>query len=1069
MWIVRLAIDRPYTFVVVSILIALIGTLTASRMAVDIFPTINIPVISVIWSFTGMPPEEMESRIMTVSERAMTTVTSDIEHMESVSLNGIGVIRVYLHQGANIGEAVALMSAVNQTILRVLPPGITPPATVAFSATDVPVMQLGISSKVLTEAQIYDYDLNFIRTRLATVGGASLPLPYGGKQRLVMVDLDPEKLLAKGISPTDVVTALGVQNIILPSGTARLGSKDFPVRINGSPTRLEDFNQIPIKQVNDATIYLRDIGHVHDGYAIQTNVVRMDRKRATLLNVLKSGAASTLAVVQGVKDTLPLLEATLPKSLDIKIVNDQSQFVRGAITQVLHEAVIAATLTGLLMLSILGNWRSTVIVATSIPLSILTSAIGLGASGQTLNTMTLGGLALAVGMLVDDATVEVENIHRNLDLNLPIRDAVLTSASQVALPAFVSTVSICIVFVPVFLLTEPARSLFVPLAMAVVFAMMASYFLSRTLVPVMSVFLLKPAEHKPTRFRAIHLWIDDHFNHARSKYHDLLETALRQRGVTVAAFCVLYLISFCLLPFIGQDFFPLVDAGQLRLHIICPVGTRVEETELYFSRVEVAVRRLIPANELDGIMQNIGIPNNGLSLAYGDNNNYTVFDGEMLITLNPKHHRSTFEYQRRIRDMLASKFPMVTAYFQPADITTQILNAGLPAPIDVQVTGRGNLEENYKLAQAIKHDIALVRGAVDVLVRQPLHQPQINIDVDRSKAIQLGLTQQDVAGSILTSLSSSFQTNPSFWVNPQNGVNYSVAVQTPLYKIRTADDIKRTLITGASGLLVNTTPGTSRTTNGLGVYSSATSQNGVASLLMNLSNMRRSTTSAIVSHYQIQPVFDIYANVADRDLGSVSRDVQKIIDRYKKVAPRGTLIYMRGQADSMNRAFEGLLGGLVLAVILIYFLLVMNFQSWLDPFIILMAIPGALSGILWSLFITQSTISVPALMGSIMSVGVGAANSILMVNFSNEQMAEGADSVPAASEAGFIRFRPVIMTATAMIIGMLPMASGLGEGGGQNAPLGRAVIGGLLLATLSTLFFVPVMYSLLKKGKAPRS
>jgi multidrug efflux pump subunit AcrB len=1121
MWIVRLAIDRPYTFVVVSILIALIGILTATRMAIDIFPSIDIPVVSVVWTFTGLAPEEMESRIMTVSERAMTTVTSDIEHMESVSLNGIGIARVYLHKGANVGQAVALMSAINQTVLRVMPPGITPPAVVAFSATDVPVMQLGVGSKTLTEAELYDYDLNFIRTRLATVGGAEVPLPYGGKARQVMVDLDPKLLLSKGISPNDVVNSLLLQNIILPAGVARLGTQEFPVRINGSPELLQSFNSIPIRQINNATTYMRDIGFVHDGYAIQTNIVKMDGKTGTLLAVLRAGGASTLAVVKGIVDTLPLLKKVLPKSLDISVVADQSLFVRAAIFQVVQEAVVAALLTGLLMLLLLGSWRSTLIVATSIPLSIMASIIGLGASGQTLNLMTLGGLSLAIGMLVDDATVEVENIHRNLDLRLPLKEAVLTSAAQVALPAFVSTLSICIVFVPVALLTEPSRSLFVPLGMGVVFAMMASYFLSRTLVPVMSVYLLKneelpgaklpegmtaeeaarqqaaggglsaPAEdvdadesskdRQPPKgwLAAVHTRIDRRFNGLRARYHSTQGQALDAPVATIIIFAIFYAISFCLIPFIGQDFFPQVDSGQMRLHLITPVGTRIEETEHYFSRVETAIRKFIPANEITHVTWNMGIPANGLSLAYGDNTNYTDFDGEMLIQLNPEHHGSTFVYQKQIRAMLVRQFPEVSYYFQPADITTQVLNAGLQAPIDIQVTGRQNREANYKLAQEIKREVSLIPGAVDVLVRQPLHEAQINVDVDRSRAIQLGLTQRDVSFSLITSLSSSFQTSPSFWVNPQNGVNYNVAVQTPLYKILSTEDIMRTLITGTSGVLFTgnqgpasfsapmpqVTPGTVSSTNGLGVYRPTTTQNGVASLLMNLATTRRTSTSAFVSHYAIQPVFDVYANIADRDLGGVSHDVQNIIERYRKKVPEGTLIYMRGQADSMNKAFLGLFAGMAFALVLIYLLLVMNFQSWLDPLIILMAIPGALCGVIWALFLTQTTFSVPALMGAIMSIGVGAANSILMVNFANERFHSGDDPKSSASQAGFIRFRPVLMTAMAMVVGMLPMASGLGEGGGQNAPLGRAVIGGLVVATLSTLFFVPVVYSRLKRRK----
>jgi multidrug efflux pump subunit AcrB len=1103
MWIVELALRRPYTFVVVSILIAMLGAIAALRMAVDIFPNINIPVISVIWSYNGLSAAEMEARIMTVSERAMTTVTSDIEHMEGTAIQGIAVIKVFLHQNANLGEDVALMSAINQTLLIVAPPGTTPPLITSFSASDVPVLQLGVSSNTLTEAQLYDYGLNFIRTRLATVGGAQVPLPYGGKQREVMVDLYPNRMLSKAISPADVVTAMNQQNVILPAGLVKLGTRSYPVKLNSSPDRLEDMNLFPIKQINSSTIMLRDIGFAHDGYSIQRNIVRINGHRATLMNILRSGGASTLAVVKSIKDTLPLLKASLPSSLHIETVSDQSLFVRGAIDQVIHEAVVAALLTGLFMFAILGSWRSTLIVATSIPLAILCSVIILAALGQTLNTMTLGGLALAVGMLVDDATVEVENIHRNLAEHMELRRAVLTSAAQIAVPAFVSTFAICIVFVPVTLLPEPERSLFVPLGMAVVFAMAASYFLSRTLVPVMAVYLLRaeesvqpeghsshgeppaptdqpgpevrqPEKDQPgpgtgSRFAQIgaflvgtHRFVDRHFNGWRERYHLMLNRSLQRRRLAVIVFVAFFLISLLILPFVGMDFFPQVDAGQMRLHVIAPIGSRVEETEMICSQIDAETRKIIPAQELQGVTENVGIPSSGINLSYGDNTNYTEFDAEMLFTLTPGHHTSTFEYQRQIRQMLINKFPNISFFFQSADITSQILNAGLPAPIDIQITGRGHTEENYKMALEIRKAVSLVPGAVDVVVRQVPNQPQINIDVDRIRAVQLGLAQRDVASSLLTSLSSSFQTSPGFWVNPHNGVNYNVAVQTPPYRFGTIDDITRTLITGTNGVLTSTTQN-GQTTTGLGTYYPTSASSGIPSLLMNLGFTYRAVAPGIISHYSIQPVFDIYASVQDRDLGGVMRDVNRIIERFRKKLPAGESLYVRGQAQSMNIAFSGLLEGLAFGLVLIYLLLVVNFQSWIDPLLILGALPGAFAGIVWALFITQTTFSVPALMGAIMSIGVASANSILMVTFANDKVAEGADVVQAASDAGFTRFRPVLMTAAAMIIGMLPMSLGLGEGGAQNAPLARAVIGGLLVATTFTLIFVPVVYSIVKQ------
>jgi len=1045
MWIVELAIRRPYTFVVVSMLIALLGVLSITRMPVDIFPTINLPVVSVIWGYTDLPPEDMQDRIVTVSERAMTTVTSEIERIESTSLNGIGVIKLYLRQGTDVGKAVSLMSAVNQTILKFLPPGITPPLITAFSTSDVPVMQLGVSSEKLSEAELYDYDLSFIRPRLATAGGCSIPLPYGGKQRQVMVDVNTNLLSAKGLTPADVTNALNAQNLILPSGTAKIGTREYPVKLNSSPATIDELNMYPIKQVGNATIYFKDVGYIHDGFATQTNVMNQNGHRSTMLNVLRSGSASTLAVVDNIKKALPSLLQTLPKELHIDILTDQSLFVKAAIKQVVHEAVMAAGLTGLLMLCILGSWRSTLIVITSIPLAILASIVCLNFSHQTLNSMTLGGLALAVGMLVDDATVEVENIHRNLATKLPIVTAVLDSAAQIAAPAFVSTLAICIVFVPVVLLTEPARSLFVPLAMAVVFAMLASYFLSRTLVPVMARYLL--SEHredeqsqKPVSFFGrIYGAIDTRFSALRDWYHSLLTKALDRPKPVVVGFTLLYALCLSLTPQVGQDFFPAVDGGQLRLHVITEKGGRIEETERTFKAVEAGIRSIIPADEIKVVTQNIGIPASGINLSYGDNVTFSDFDGEILVSLKPERRKSVFQYQKEIRQFLRTTMPQVRFFFQPADITSQILNAGLPAPIDIQVTGR-NVSQCYQIALGLQKKIQMVPGAVDVTLLQIPDEAQLTVDVDRTKALELGLTQNDIANSMLISLSSSFQTAPNFWVNPKNGVNYYVAVQTPDYQINKIDDISTLPISAP--------------------------RNRPLVLLKDVAKLGRGTTAAVTSHSQIMPVFDIYVNTQDRDLGGVSADTRQIVEEARKQLPRGVFLALRGQADSMNSAFSGLLSGLVFALTLVYMLLVINFQSWLDPLIILMASPGTLSGIVLILFLTQTTFSVPALMGAIMSIGVASANSILMVSFAEEQRKSGCDPVESSSKAGFTRFRPVIMTALAMIVGMLPMAIGLGEGASANAPLGRAVVGGLIVATFSTLFLVPVVFSLLKRPHA---
>lgn len=1048
MWIVKLALLRPYTFVVLSLLTGLFGAMAIQRMPTDIFPFINVPVVSVIWSYNGLPAEEMENRITTICERAITTVTNGIEHIESKSVSGISVIKVYMHQGADIGRAVGTIGSLCQTLLRVYPQGTTPPLITSFSASDVPILQLGVGSEKLSEAELFDYGLNFIRTGLSGVPGASIPLPYGGKQRQVMVDLDQQALQSKALSATDVAQAIGQQNVIIPSGSAKIGSTEYSVQLNSTPTTIEEFNTLPVKQINGSTVYVKDVAQVHDGNAVQSNIVHQNGRRSTLLNVLKNGGASTITVVEDVRKALPRIIATLPPELHIALLSDQSVFVKAAVSGVVKEAITAAALTALFMFLLLASWRSTIIVAVSIPLSILAAIICLYASGQTLNTMTLGGLALAVGMLVDDATVEVENIHRNLHLGKEIQEAILDAAQQVATPAFVSTVSICIVFVPVFMLTEPARSLFVPLAMSVVFAMMFSYVLSRTLVPIMSRALLRGHENHDEEvarspFKPLFMAVEHFFEGWRTNYRELLHFLLFRKTICIAGFLGLFALCFSLIPFVGQDFFPLVDGGQLRLHIVCPTGTRLEETERIFARIEKSVRKIIPEHDLKDILDNIGLPTSGINLAYGDNITVSSFDGEMLIALEEAHKGSTFEYAKKIRHMLKEEFPECSAFFQPADIVSQVLNAGLPAPIDIQVSGRDKAK-NFKIAQTLKEKITHVKGAVDVTLHQIVDAPQLKFAVDRTKADQLGLTQKDIAASLLISLSSSFQTAPTFWVNPKNGVNYNVAIQTPPNKITNVDDILNTPITAVSSK---------------------------GQLLTNLGTISRSTAPSVVSHYRIQNVYDVFVNVQDRDLGGVTRDIQSIIASLNKDLPKGTVVSIRGQSESMNSAFQGLFGGLLVALVLIYCLLVMNFHSWTDPLVVLSALPGAFSGIVIALFATHTSFSVPALMGAIMSVGVASANSILLITFANEQLEEGLDPLSAALNAGYIRFRPVIMTATAMIIGMMPMALGLGEAGSQNAPLGRAVIGGLMMATFATLLFVPCIFCIVhrKRFKSPPS
>ncbi|QKQ75393.1 efflux RND transporter permease subunit [Nostoc sp. TCL240-02] len=1060
MWIVKLALRRPYTFVITSILIFVLGVVTITRMATDIFPEINIPVVSVIWSYSGVSPEEMEQRIVTTSERSFTTTVNDIEHIESQSLNGVSVIKVFFQPGAKIEAAVAQLTSNTQTILRGLPPGITPPLIIRYNASNVPILQLSVSSTSLSEQELYDNGNNFLRTQLATVQGASVPLPYGGKPRQIMVDIDPQALFAKGLSATDVTTAISAQNLILPGGNAKLGDREYSVRLNSSPQVLDALNNLPIKQINGTVIYIRDVAQVHDGFAVQNNIVRRDGRRSSLLTILKNGSASTLDVVARVKERLPKIQATLPKELDLEILFDQSIFVKASIHGVLTEGLIAACLTAAMILLFLGSWRSTLIVAISIPLSILCSIIALRLIGQTLNIMTLGGLSLAVGILVDDATVEIENIHRNLGQGKPLQQAILDGAQQIAVPAFISTLAICIVFIPIIFLTGVAQSLFMPLGMAVVFAMLASYLLSRTVVPMLAKFLLAKELHLYTEhenlennsnghvitkkdiFWRIHEQFNRQFEKFRQNYRNTLAKALNHRGVVFAMFGAFWVSALVLLPFVGQDFFPQVDAGQFRLHVRAPAGTRLEKTEQIFTQVENEIRQVIPEQELEIILDNIGLPVGGVNLAFSDTATIGAGDGEILVGLKEGKHHSTWQYVRQLRQTLTAQFPELTFFFQPADIVTQILNFGLPAPIDIQVIGPAkNRRDNYKIAKQIKNQIAQIPGAVDVHLHQVVDAPDLRINVDRSQAQRSGLTQRDVANNLLTSLSSSGQTSPNFWLDPIKGVSYLIAVQVPQYKLNSLEKIQNTPVANGS----------------------SSSQ-----LLSNLAVVKRGKAPAVVNHYNVQPVFNIYANVQGRDLGGVANDIYKIVGQFQQKLPRGSSIIVKGQVETMNSSFLGLEVGLIFAIGLVYCLIVVNFQSWIDPFIIMMALPNALAGIVWILFVTNTTFSVPSLMGAIMSIGVATANSILLITFANEQRLIGEKAVSAALAAGYTRLRPVLMTAGAMIMGMLPMSLGLGEGGEQNAPLGRAVIGGLLAATVATLIFVPVIYSILRR-KQPQN
>jgi multidrug efflux pump subunit AcrB len=1035
MWIIKVALDRPYTFIVLALLILLISPVVILRTPADIFPEINIPVIAVSWQYTGLNPEEMEGRITSVYERILTTLVDNIEHIESTTVNGVATVKIFLQPGASLDTANAQVTAVSQTILRQLPVGTQPPLILDFSASSVPILQLGLSGKGLSESQLNDIAQNFLRPQLVTVPGASVPYPYGGKSRQVSVALNPQLLQSKGLSTADVVSAVNLQNIVLPSGTAKIDQFEYDVDLNASPRTVAELNDLPVKISNGATIYLRDVAQVSDGFAPQSNIVRHDGRRSALIAVLKAGNASTIDVVDGIRKLLPRVQATLPPELKIQPLGDQSIFVRAAVSGVIREAIIAACLTGFMILIFLGSWRSTVIIAVSIPLSILTSITLLGLLHETINIMTLGGLALAVGILVDDATVTIENIDRYLEQGLDLREAILEGAGQIAVPALVSTLCICIVFLPMFFLSGVARFLFVPLAEAVVFAMLASYVLSRTLVPTLAMYLLK-VKHRISKSHNPFVWFQQAFERGfeslRLRYQLLLTTLVYRRFVFAGATLMLCASAFLLVPWLGQDFFPSTDSGQFILHLRAKTGTRIEETARLCDLVENSIRREIPQPEMNNILDNIGLPTSQINFMRATSGLTGASDVDIFVSLN-EHHHPTANYTRELRKKLPEDFPGVTFYFLPADIVTQILNFGLPAPVDIQIDG-ADIEGNRAVAEHILTELRRVPGVTDTRIQQTFDYPKFHVSLDRTKAAEGGYTPRDVASSLLVSLSGSFQVTPTFFLNWQNGVNYNLVEQTPQYAIQSLQDLQSIPISSQTG--------------------------GRPEILADVASISRSNEIASLNHYNIRRVVDIYAAVQDRDLGGSGRDISRIVEANRKSLPRGSFLTVRGQLDTMRTSYTGLLAGLAFAIVLVYLLIVVNFQSWLDPFVIITALPAALAGIVLFLFVTRTTISVPALMGSIMCVGVATANSILVVAFAKERLALHGDAVQAAIEAGYTRFRPVLMTALAMIIGMIPMALGFGEGGEQNAPLGRAVIGGLLSATVATLTFVPAVFSI---------
>ncbi|MFP5236727.1 MAG: efflux RND transporter permease subunit [Acidobacteriota bacterium] len=1068
MWIVRLALRRPYTFVVFALLILIVGVMSIVSMPTDIFPNIDIPIVTVVWNFTGLSAEEMANRIVSNSERGMTTTVNDIEHIESQSFNGVAVIKVFFQPHVNVANAVAQVSAINQVMIRTLPPGTFPPFIIQYNASSVPVLQLGLSGEGLDEQKLYDLGQNTIRTQLATIEGAQTPYPYGGKQRTIMVNLDLHALQARGLSPTDVVNAVNAQNVIAPAGTIKVHRFEYQVETNSAPLSVAALNNLPIRQVNGTVVYIRDVANVSDSSTPQTNIVRVDGRRAILMNIMKTGSASTLDIIAGVRSKIAAMRGQLPRQLKISALSDQSIFVRAAISGVVHEALIAACLTAVMILIFLGSWRSTLIIAVSIPLSILCSLALLAALHETINIMTLGGLALAVGILVDDATVEIENINRNLEQGKEIEQAILDGAAQIATPALVSTSSICIVFVPMFFLSGVARYLFVPMAEAVVFAMLGSYLLSRTVVPTMARYLLHEhddAEVQRKRqsrnpFIRFQLAFESRFEKTRIGYLRFLTLAVDHAGLFLVLFVLFAAGSVAVIaPFLGQDFFPAVDSGQFKIHVRAHTGTRIEETAALCDHIDATIRQNVPANEIVNIVDNIGLPYSGLNLSYSTSAPIGPSDADIQVQLTADHH-PTDQYVERLRTVLARQYPGVTFYMLPVDIVTQILNFGLSAPIDIQIVGP-NLYANRALAEKMLNEVRYVPGATDARIQQPFNYPVLNVDVDRTRAESIGLTQQNVAQSMLIALSGSFQTAPNFYLDPRNGVSYNISTQTPQYRIDDLSQLNSLPISGSSTAAAS--PQSVVAAGGSLTTAAVTQAPGVPRAQQVLGNLAEVTPGAelgTVSHYDIQPVLDILTNVRGTDLGSVTRAMEKIVARHKKDLPRGSSLNLRGQSETMRKSYIGLLGGLAMSILLIYLLIVVNFQSWIDPFLIISALPAALAGIVWFLFLTNTRLSVPALTGAIMCMGVATANSILVVSFAREQLEIlVGDARKAALNAGFVRFRPVLMTALAMIIGMAPMALGMGEGGEQNAPLGRAVIGGLMLATVATLFFVPAFFA----------
>ncbi len=1051
MWVVQIALRRPYTFVVFSFLIAIFGALAALRTPTDIFPNINIPVVSVVWTYNGLLPNDMSGRVIYYYERYLTAQVADIEHLESQSLNGYGVVKIFFQKNVDIAAALAQVTAASQTVLKLLPPGITPPYVLSYNASSVPILQLALSSKKLPQMQLFDLGQNFIRPQLSTVAGAAVPSPYGGKILQVQVDLDQQAMQAHSVSADDVVNTITAQNLVLPAGDQKLGKFDWNVALNASPTLLEKINDLPVKKVNGTIIYMHDVAYVHSGSPPQTNLVRVNGSRAVLMTILKAGAASTLSVIDGIKSLLPRVEESLPASLNLHAVGDQSIFVKAAVFGVIREAALAAALVGLMILIFLGSWRSTVIILIEIPLAVLFSLTLLSWLGETVNVMTLGGLALAVGILVDDGTVTIENINYHLEMGKPIEPAIIDGAQQIVIPAFVTLLCLCIVFVPMFQLGGVAGYLFRPLAEAVVFALVGSFLLSRTLVPTMANYLMRGhhAGHDPAApprrsrnpLKRFQQMFDDRFAQVRARYRSLLSLALASPKIFIAGFLACVVVSFGLLPFLGENFFPSVDSGQILMHVRAQPGTRIEETARLFDLIEQTVRQMVPADQLDNIVDNIGLPFSGINMAYQNTGTIGPEDGDALISLKPDH-APTARYIKELRTLLPQKFPGTTFSFLPADIVSQILNFGLPAPIDLQVIGN-NQKANYAYATDLLKRIRRVPGIADARIQQVLNYPQLNVDVDRTLAGEVGLTQRDVANSLLVTLSGSAQVHPNFWLNTENGVSYPIVAQMPQYRIDTMSDLANVPINSAETKAPQYLGGLARITPG--------------------------PSPGVVSHYNVQPVIDIYAAVQERDLGAVAGDIDRILNDTRKDVPRGSYIVLSGQVHTMTSAYGQLYFGLAGAILLIYLVIVVNFQSWLDPFIIITALPAALAGIVWMLFMTGTTLSVPALTGAIMCMGIATANSILLVSFAREGLAQGLDAGAAALQAGFTRFRPVLMTALAMVIGMLPMAFALGEGGEQNAPLGRAVIGGLLVATVATLFFVPTVFSVLHARHDRRS